>query len=219
MTRIKINNHLDKLQADLTKQLYLIEEKENANIFQLLASVEKTQKEIKECQSKIGNMKKHTTDLLMFLSMKQIEKDVDSKDKFLQALNVEGDNLKQNSLSYEIHNSIQNIISSTISFGEVRMETKSCNILMIKKKIKQAQMVVPTTQSKSIESIRLVIHKTINTQLTAIYGCCMLPDGRMAFSYISDKTFKVFSKKGSIKFEVKMPCGPFDMCTTVWTIH
>ncbi|CAC5397264.1 unnamed protein product [Mytilus coruscus] len=62
-TRIKINNHLDKLQEDLIKQLYLIEEKEKAKICQLLSSLEKTQREIAECQTKIGNIKTHATDL------------------------------------------------------------------------------------------------------------------------------------------------------------
>ncbi|CAG2231330.1 unnamed protein product [Mytilus edulis] len=70
---------------------------------------------------------------------------------------------------------------------------------------------IPIVPTKSIENIQLTIHKTINTQGVSIYGCCILPDDRMAFTYFSDKTIKVFSDKGSKDFEVKMPCKPFDI--------
>ncbi|CAC5416839.1 unnamed protein product [Mytilus coruscus] len=119
-TRIKINNHLDKLQKDLMKQLYAIEEKENSKICQLLSSLEKKEKEIAECQRNIIDIKQHATDLQVFLSMKKIEEDVYTKNKFLQSLE-EGKNFKQTSLSYKINTSIQNIMSN-ISFGEVQIE-------------------------------------------------------------------------------------------------
>ncbi|CAG2231473.1 unnamed protein product [Mytilus edulis] len=80
-TRMKINNHLDKLQEDLMKQLNELEEKENSKICQLMASLEKKEKEIGECQNSLLNIKKHATDLQMFLSIKQIEEDVYSKEK------------------------------------------------------------------------------------------------------------------------------------------
>lgn len=108
-TRIKINNHLDKLQKDLTKQLYLIKEKEKSRICQLLSSLGNIQKEIAESQK----IKTHSTDLQMFLSMKQIDKDVDTNDKLLQSF-VGGEKLKQNSLSFKINASIQNIMSDII---------------------------------------------------------------------------------------------------------
>ncbi|CAC5419150.1 unnamed protein product [Mytilus coruscus] len=207
-TRIKINNHLDKLIEDLLKQLNVLEEKENSKICHLLSTLEKKEKEIAECQKSILNIKQHATDLQMFLSMKQIE-EVYRKDKFLQSL-VEGE---QHSLSYKTNISIQNIISDVKSFGEVHIESKSCDIVLIQKKDKPAQMMVPklTVPSRSIENIKLTIHNTINTQGDTIFGCCMLPDGRMAFSYNVDRTVKVFSDKGSKDSEVKMPCYPFDI--------
>ncbi|CAG2231471.1 unnamed protein product [Mytilus edulis] len=79
-TRITINNHLDKLQEDLMKQINELEEEGTSKICQLLSSLEKKEKEIEECQNSILNIKKHTTDLQMFLSIKQIEEDVYSKE-------------------------------------------------------------------------------------------------------------------------------------------
>ncbi|CAG2231477.1 unnamed protein product [Mytilus edulis] len=184
-TRMKINNHLDKLQEDLMKQLNELEEKENSKICQLMASLEKKEKEIGECQNSLLNIKKHATDLQMFLSIKQIEEDINT--------------------------SIQNIISDIKSFGEVRIESNPCDIVLIKKKARQAQLMIPIVPTKSIENIKLTIHTTIDTQENTIYGCCILPDDRLVFTYYLAKQLKVFSDKGSKDFEIKMPCYPFDL--------
>ncbi|CAG2199762.1 unnamed protein product [Mytilus edulis] len=160
------------------KQLNELEEKENSKICQLMSSLEKKEKEIGECQNSLLNIKKHATDLQMFLSIKQIEEDVYSKE--LQAL-VEGK--EQHTLSYQINTSIQNIISDIRSFGEVRIESNPCDIVLIKKKARQAQLMIPIVPTKSIENIKLTIHKTIDTQGDYVYGCCILPSDRFAFTY------------------------------------
>ncbi|CAC5406935.1 unnamed protein product [Mytilus coruscus] len=181
-TRIKINNHLDKLQENLMKHLYEVEEKENLKICQLVSSLDIKEKEIAEYQRNITNINQHATDLQMFLSMKQIEK--------------------------EINTSIENIMSDIKNFGEVHIEAKPYDILLIKKKTKQAQMII---QSKSIKNIKLTLHKTIDTEGQIIYGCCMLPDGRLAFTFYFKQTVKLFSDKGLKDFEVKLPAEAFDI--------
>ncbi|CAC5389437.1 unnamed protein product [Mytilus coruscus] len=159
-TRIKINNHLDKLQKDFIKQLYTVEEQENSKICQILSSLEKTEKEIADYQEKIANIKQHATDLQMFLSLRQIEEDVYSKDKFLQSI-AEGS--EHHLLFYTMNSSIQNIVSEIKSFGEVHIETKHMDIVLTKKKPKQAQMMASTIQLRPIESIKPKMHKTINS--------------------------------------------------------
>ncbi|XP_071123419.1 nuclease SbcCD subunit C-like [Mytilus edulis] len=56
-TRIKINNHLDKLQEDLINQLDAVEEIENSKICHLLSSLENKERETAEYQTNIMNMK------------------------------------------------------------------------------------------------------------------------------------------------------------------
>ncbi|CAG2253552.1 unnamed protein product [Mytilus edulis] len=206
MIRIKINNHLDNLQEDFMKQLYAVEDKENSKYYQL----EREEKEVEECQRNIINIKQHATDLQMFLSMKQIEEEVSSKDKFLRSLCQDGD-LKQHSIVYEINETIQNIMSDINSFGEVNIEAKPCNIVLSTKKTKQAQIMVPIVQSRSVENILLKIDKTISTQGDFTPGCCFLPDGRLVFTYSKEGTIKVFNLEGSKDFEMEIPCGAFDI--------
>ncbi|XP_052065987.1 uncharacterized protein LOC127705683 [Mytilus californianus] len=204
--RLKINNHLDELQKDFIKQLYAVEEKEKSKICQLLSSLEKTQKEIADYQANIANIKHHATDLQMFLSLRQIEEDVYSKDKLLQSI-AEGS--EQHLLSYKMNSSIQNIMSEIKSFGEVHIETRPMDIVLTKKKAKQAQMMVPTIQLRSIESIKLKRHKTINLQSTNTRGCCILPDGRIAYTSFANCTISVCNIEGKNELTVKMPNTPY----------
>ncbi|XP_063437080.1 E3 ubiquitin-protein ligase TRIM39-like [Mytilus trossulus] len=208
-TKIEMNIYLDKLHEDLMKELYAAEEKENSKICQLLSSLEKKEKEIEECQKHINNIKQHATNIQMFLSVKQIEEDVSNKDKFLHSL-LQGEDLKQHSLSYKLNGTIKTFMSDIKSFGEVHIEAKLCDIVLTRKKVKQAQMMVSTVHTRSIENIKFKIHKTINTRLNDIYGCCMMSDGRLAFSDFN-KTIKVFNTEGLEDFQVKMPYHAYDI--------
>ncbi|CAC5386092.1 unnamed protein product [Mytilus coruscus] len=209
-TRMEISNYLDKLQEDFMKQLYVLEEKETSRIGQLLSLFEKKEKEVEECQKNIINIKQHATNLQMFLSVKQIEEDVSSKDKFLQSL-FEGDDLNQHFLEYEINGAFQKIMFDIKSFGEVHIEEKPADIVLSRKKAKEAQIIVPIVQSRSIESIKMKINKKINLQGKWIYGCCMLPDGRLVFTYNRERKVRVFNNQGSKEFEMNIPCGAFDI--------
>ncbi|XP_063448795.1 uncharacterized protein LOC134728210 [Mytilus trossulus] len=203
-TRITINKHLDKLQEDLIKQLNTVEETENSKVCQLLSSLEQREKEIIKYQQDIANIKQHASDLQIFLSLKQIEQDINVNDKFLQSV-MEGDQFKQCHLEYRTNIDIQNTMSNIQSFGEVHIETKSCDILLSRKKTKQAQIMVPTVQTGSLEDIKLRMNKTIATQGTTIYDCCLIPDDRMAFTIYLSCAVRVYSDTGLKQFEVKMP--------------
>ncbi|XP_052065981.1 uncharacterized protein LOC127705677 [Mytilus californianus] len=209
-TRMEISNYLDKLQEDFMKQLYVLEEKENSRIGQLLSLFKKKEKEVEECQKNIINIKQHATNLQMFLSVKQIEEDVSSKDKFLHSL-FEGEDLNQHFLEFEINGVFQKIMFDIKSFGEVHIEEKPADIVLSRKKAKEAQIIVPIVQSRSIENIKMKINKKINLQGKWIYGCCMLPDGRLVFTYNREGKVRVFNNQGSKEFEMKIPCGVFDI--------
>ncbi|XP_063397266.1 E3 ubiquitin-protein ligase TRIM45-like [Mytilus trossulus] len=204
-TRSTINNHLDKIQEDLIKQLKSVEETENSKVCQLLSSLEQREKEITEYQQNIASIKQHASDLQIFLSLKQIEEDINMNDKFLQSA-VEGDELQQCHLEYRTNIDIQNIMSNIKSFGEVQIQTKPCSIVLSRKKTTQAQIMVPNFQSTSIESIKLKMNKTVETQGMRIFGCCLIQDGRMAFTYYFYRAVRIFSDTGLKQFEVKMPC-------------
>jgi glutamate-1-semialdehyde aminotransferase len=71
--RTKVNNHLDKLQEGLMKELTEAETTITEKTRELMVSLYKKEQELTEYQTTIVNIKQYASDLQTFLAMKQIE--------------------------------------------------------------------------------------------------------------------------------------------------
>jgi hypothetical protein len=81
------------------------------------------------------------SDLQTFIAVKQIEKQVDTQDTCLQSL-VNSDSLNQTKLTYKIDTGLKNITTSIQKFAEVVVESKPCEMVVVRRKDKEAQMMV-----------------------------------------------------------------------------
>jgi WD40 repeat protein len=200
--RTTFNNHLDKLQDDLMKQLTEAEKQVTTETRELLVSLDEKQKELTEYQTNIVNIKKYASDLQTFIAVKQIEKDVETQDTCLQSL-VNSDSLNKTKLSYKIDTGLKTITTSIKKLGEVVVESKPCEMKLVRKKDKQAQMMVADLSPPiSTENIQLTLKQKINTNGAAITGCSLLPDGRIVFSSTIDSTVSFINKERVELFQI-----------------
>jgi DNA-binding beta-propeller fold protein YncE len=200
--RTTINTHLDKLQEDLMKELTEAEKQVTTETHELLVSLDEKQKELTEYQTNIVNMKKNASDLQTFIAVKQIEKEVVTLDTCLQSI-VNSDSLNQTKLSYDIDTGVKNITSSIQKFAEVVVEAKPCEMVFVRSKDKQAQMMVAElSPPMSVENIQLNLKQKINTKERDIRGCSLLPDSRMVFSCSSSDTVRFINKEGVELFQI-----------------
>ena len=139
--RTKINNHLDKLQEDLMKELTWAEKHVTAETRELLVSLNEKQKELTEHQTNVVNIEKNASDLQTLLAVKQIEKEVETQDRCLQS-QLNSDRLNQTKLAYKIDTGLKTIVTNIQKFGKVVVESKPCELIFARKKEKQAQMSV-----------------------------------------------------------------------------
>ncbi|XP_071121990.1 uncharacterized protein [Mytilus edulis] len=146
----------------------------------------------------------------MFFSVKQFENEVSCNDKFLQSV-VEKDNLQNMELSFHPSAVLHKFVTDIQEFGDVKIERKPCNVILSRKKNKQAQMLVPRCSNRSVEGINIKLHKNVDIKGDYTTGCCLLPDGRMAFTFYDSKIVKIFKTDGSKDFEVKTPTWAFDI--------
>jgi len=196
--RTKFNNHLDKLQENLMKELTEAEKQVTEEAREVLVSLDDKQTKLTEHQTNIVNIKKYASDLKAFIAVKQIERDVETQDTCLQSL-VNSDSLNQTKLSYKIDTGLQTIATSIQKFGEVVVELKPCEMIFVRKKHKQAQMMVAElSPSMSVENIQLKLKKKINTKGRNIRGCSLLPDGRMVLA----NTLSFINKDGVEIFQI-----------------
>ncbi|CAC5416445.1 unnamed protein product [Mytilus coruscus] len=199
-TRISINNHLDKIQTDIMNQLDTADEKENKHIDTLLILLKDKENEINEFQKNIVNIKQYATNLQTFLHMKQLEDEVSVRENFLELM-IDKKQFQDRDLIYHATSAIQKFVKDIHSFGTVTIQTKPSHIDLKTKKNKQVH--VPHSLSKSVNNIKLklklIVHSTGNKTL----GCCILPDGRMAFPDYYNRTVRVFDNDGKTSFDVK----------------
>ena len=200
--RTKINTHLDKLQEDMLKELTEAEKQAAEETRELLVSLDEKQEKLIEYQTNIVNIEKYASELQTFLAVKQIQKDVETKDMCLQSL-VNSDNLNQTKLSYKIDTGLRTIVSSIQKFGEVVVESKSCEMTFPRKKDKQAQMMVADlSPPMSVENIQLNLKLKLNKKGRSVKGCSLLPEGKMVFSCYSTNIVTIFTKDGVELFQI-----------------
>ncbi|CAG2186061.1 unnamed protein product [Mytilus edulis] len=167
-------------------------------------------REITEIQTKIENIKQHATDLQTFIAMKELEERISSKDQFLQSM-INSENFKDSEISYNPNATMQDLANRSKNFGKLKIEKKSCNVVLTRRKDKQAQILLPHILSRSVDNIDLKLLQTINEPGDCVRGCCMLPDGKMAFSHNSRTVVRVFNLNGTKDFEVNTGTHAFDV--------
>ena len=209
--RTKVNNHLDRLQENLMKELIELEKQVTEETRELLVSLDEKQKKLIEYQTNIVNIKRYASDLQTFIAIKQIEKYIETHDTCLQSL-VNNDSLNQTKLTYKIDTGLKTITTSILKFAKVVVESKPCEMVLVRRKDKQAQMVVAElSPPMSVENIQLNLKQKINIKGRDIRGCSLLPDGRMVFSCHSSSTVRFISKEGIELFQIsKDKTGSFD---------
>jgi DNA-binding beta-propeller fold protein YncE len=169
---------------------------------ELLVSLDEKQKELTEYQTNIVNIKKYASDLQICLAVKQIEKDVETQDKMIRAM-INSDRLNQTKLSYKIDSGLGNITTNIQTFGEVVVESKPCEMYLVRKKDKQAQMMVADLSPPiSVDNIQLKLKQKINIKGNTITGCSLLSDGRMVFSCFNTNTVSFINKEGVELFQI-----------------
>jgi hypothetical protein len=180
---------------------------------ELMASLDKKQKELTEYQTNMVSINKYASDLQTYIAVKKIEKGVETHDTWLQSLS-NSENINQTKLSYRIDTGLKTITTSIQKFGEVVVESIPCELTFTRKKNRQAQMmVVEISPPLSVDNIQLKLKQKININGRNIRGCSLLPDGRMVLSCYGTNTISFINKEGVESFKIgkdKTGAGTYD---------
>ncbi|XP_063404186.1 uncharacterized protein LOC134687657 [Mytilus trossulus] len=199
-TRIKLTNHLDKLQDEAMKELMRAEQTQSENLQKLLTTLKAKETEIAEYQTNIGNFKQHASDLQTFLAIKHIEKDLKVKKKSIQSI-TESVITNQVNISCQLNKSLQQITENNSKFAEISIRSVRCDLFIQKQKERQAQIMV-ALPARNIDNLALTLQKRIRTKLTNVTGCYKLRDERMIFSCNTPQKISIFNSDGSEDFKI-----------------
>ncbi|CAC5410601.1 unnamed protein product [Mytilus coruscus] len=207
--RFKIDTHLNKIHKKLVDELQEVEETEKRKVSQLVKTLEDKENNLTMYQNSISNIKHHASDLQTFMSIKQIEKDLANEEEFYQSC-LDGDKVNTKVITSSIDESVETITKNVQQFGEIAVIFKPTKAALLERKKKQAQIFIPKIRTKTIENITAGLQDTIKTTSKDVKGCCILPDGRMAFT-CSERSKLILKKAdGSVDFEINV-LGAYDV--------
>lgn len=207
--RSTMNNHFDRLQDKVMKELEASEEEESKKIRKILSDIGTTEKEIEESISSLESIKQHAPDLQAFLAMKKLEYDVKDKVESIRYVSISGD-LNKTTISCKADSTIEDILNTFHNFGEIIIETKPTILSFPKRKEKQAQVIL-SLPTMSIYDLKLTLKQTVSSYGTNITGCAQIPGGKIAFSSYSQDCLQILNSDGSKNFEIKPKFSTFDV--------
>ncbi|CAG2213833.1 unnamed protein product [Mytilus edulis] len=199
--RDNINQHLDKVQDAILKELKTKEEEESNKIRRLLKSLIDKEKEITAHQTNISNIKRYASELQTFLALKNIEKDIAADEHYFQSI-VKSDSVNQFELSWKINTALQDMLFDIKKFGDVVVTAEQCNIHYQKQKDKQAQMMVPV-KHLTIDSLKPTLLQSFDTKLLFVTGCALLPDCRKVLACSSFNMLRVLNPDNLLEFDIR----------------
>ncbi|CAG2193207.1 unnamed protein product [Mytilus edulis] len=206
-TRILINNHLDKLQETLMKELYVAEEKESTKIKNIISSIQEKERKISESQTTFDKIKQHASDLQTFLTLKHIQRDVTNNEQFLESL-IKEEKINHACISWKIENAVEIIPTTIKKMGIITLDTRSCDATLTNRKNKQAQIMMPITHIPTIDDIKLTLRQTVNSIGSDVNDCTLLPDGRIIFSCYGNAKIHVIKPDGTLDFTLEPEFSP-----------
>ena len=116
---------------------------------------------------------------------------------------INSEHLNQTKLSYKIDTRLKTIATCITKLGEVVIESKPCEMNFVRKKDKQAQMMVANlSQPMSVQNIQLNLKQKINTKGRGITGCSLLPGGIMVLSCNNTNTVSFINTGGVELFQI-----------------
>jgi hypothetical protein len=195
-TRLAINGYLDKLETELIAKLQEACDSAKGQIMELVATLAEKEKEILKCQDNLQNMKTHATDLQTFLGLNKIEHEITKNERFVQSL-IDHQKVSKTTLHCKINQTLQTLTTDVHCFGEVTTSITPCDITLVRRKDKQAQMMVAGVPARSISNICLKLKQQLITAGNLITGCSILTGGKMAFINSSTAFLLILNVYGS----------------------
>ena len=202
-TRLAINGYLDKLEKELITKLQEAGDSAKGQIMELVATLAENEKEIVECQDNLQNIKPHATDLQTFLGLKQIEHEITKNERFVQSL-IDDQKVSKTTLHCKINQTLQTLTTDVHCFGEVTTSITPCDITLVRRKDKQAQMMVAGVPARSISNICLKRKHQLTTGGNDITCCSILTGGKMAFTNYIPAFLLILNVDGSQDCKVSL---------------
>ncbi|XP_071138232.1 E3 ubiquitin-protein ligase TRIM71-like [Mytilus edulis] len=209
-----INDYLTKLEQDILNDLESKHKKLILDMATILQQMEEQASQINQMQSQFSKMTQYSTELQMFIGLREVEKTTSQTAKYIEDLEI-GDHFIEKNLQVNISSALQSILRDVKSFGDINIDTNSSTLQIKAGRKKQAQdLILKVPGIKQIKPsllTRLAIPKDM--MYLRIYACRILPDGKFIILDGRKNQLLLFGKDGTfIRIVATFSESPFDAC-------
>ncbi|CAG2193827.1 unnamed protein product [Mytilus edulis] len=134
--RHAINEHFDHLEAELKEELARVEDNERRKISNILASVERTEKEIVELQMTLTILKQHASYQQTFHVSKHIQHILMNTNSFIQSMH-DNNELSDVNISLRMNDFVKNVKENIIKIWEIVVKTVPIYTALKKREYKE----------------------------------------------------------------------------------
>ncbi|XP_071165938.1 uncharacterized protein [Mytilus edulis] len=212
--RKSIDDYLNKLEQDLLNDLESKYSKLKSNMASLMQQMEQRASQISQIHGQFSKTTRYTTELQMFIALREIEKITSQTTKYIEDLES-GDHFIEKNLEVNLASALQSFLQDVKSFGNININTTTSTLKIKTGRKDQAQHLLPKVpgveQIKPSLLTRLTISKDI--KFLSISACLILPDGKFIILNGNRKQLLLFSNDGIfIRKVVTFTERPYDGC-------
>ncbi|XP_071144089.1 uncharacterized protein [Mytilus edulis] len=210
--RKSIDDHLNKLEQQLLKDLETEHSTLKSKMETLLREVDKRAKQIRKLQNEFSNMTKYATELQTYVGLTEIENITSKEASYMEDIK-RGPDLMERNFYVTTSPTLASIIRDVESFGEITVDTRPCNVVANAGRKDQAQHLLPIP---TIDQIKPSFSNTLKVPegKTFIFvNCCILPNGNVLTLDKDHKSLLMFRNNGTfIRSIVSFKEEPTKMC-------
>ncbi|VDI30301.1 Hypothetical predicted protein [Mytilus galloprovincialis] len=210
-TRETINKHLDDLERKLLNELTTTHISCKSKYGKIQNQLNEMEKEIKHFKEQTSQLKRVASDIQVFLSTHQVNKEIHEE---VNSITKALASVRNYDIEIEIHQGITSLLKDVDYFAKVKVDQSTINCSFKDSKIDQAQIQVPT--SRSVDNTKLKLRKKFKIKRKGkemyISGCAILANGNVLFADNDGKNVIMeYSKDGHLIRDIPVSGEPLDL--------
>ncbi|XP_071142493.1 uncharacterized protein [Mytilus edulis] len=205
-TRLKLNQHLDRLEREVLKKVSDLETNALQDLERISRDLKDKEDILDDLNKSIIKMQNHASELQILLGTKALEFEISTREKEIEGL-TKDNSLNVRSIDFKENIKLSAFTTDVFSFGDTAMEMKPSKNSYTMPKEKQAQMSI---EGRKFDDIRLKLINEFNFRV-AMYGCATLKNDIVCYTAYNTKTVYVKNTNGVLLHSIVLPEYPYDV--------
>lgn len=203
-TRLKLNQHLDRLEREVLKKVSDLKTNALQDLERISRDLKDKGDRLNDLNKSIIKMENHASELQILLGTKELEFEINTREKEIEDL-TKDKSLNMRSIDFKENIKLSALTTDVFSFGDTAMEMKPSMTSYTRPNEKQSQISI---EERNFDDIRLKLMTQYNFE-GCMYGCAILEGDIVC--YTTYKTVTVKNINGVLLHSIVLPERPYDI--------